>query len=84
MNDPSFDPLEFVRSSTWTFAKTMPHIPHWYVVRGRVPEEDFDAFDRLIKASGYRATWRGYENTYLELGGWKYWVIENILNREKV
>ena len=31
----SFDPETFVDDHVWTFAKTMPHIPHEYVVRGK-------------------------------------------------
>ena len=31
----SFDPEAFVDDHVWTFAKTMPHIPHEYVVRGK-------------------------------------------------
>ncbi len=67
--------------------------PHEYVIRDwrEVEADRFDAFVRLIRAEGYRATYRApyrpeYEmrNHYLELDGWCYWFIRpNMLNRER-
>ena len=72
----------------WTFAKTMAHIPHWYVVRGKtISASEFDAFADHIKTHGYRAIWtspggKRQENTYLEIGEWKYWRIDVVINRD--
>jgi hypothetical protein len=83
----------FVAKVPWTFAKTVPHMPHEYVIREwrEVPTAEFDAFVNLIRERGYRAVWthpdRGvrYTNTYLDLGEWAYWFIEpNMLNRERL
>jgi hypothetical protein len=85
-----FDPERFVESAPWRFAKTMPHIPHWYTVRGQTPDEDFEAFVNYIRKHGYRARWGRRVNTYYELGEWKYWtmgapVAETIIiNRERL
>jgi hypothetical protein len=87
-----FDPERFVEERKWTFAKTMPHIPHWWTRRkGEHPEDpDFDAFVNYIRKHGYRARWGRHVNTYLELGEWKYWtmgapVAETIIiNRERL
>ena len=67
--------------------------PHEYVIKEwrEVDGEQFDAFVRLIKTEGYRATYRApyrpdYEmtNHYLEIDGWCYWFIyPNMLNRER-
>lgn len=73
---------------SWTFARTMAHIPHWYVVREKtVPAGDFDLLAGHIAQNGYKAIWTSpggerYENTYLEIGEWKYWRIDEIINRD--
>lgn len=39
----------------WTFAKTMPEIPHYYVVRDDLSDKDkklFDEFSEYIKRGG--------------------------------
>ena len=85
-----FDPVAFVDDHAWTFAKTMPHIPHEYVVRGKNGcSEDWDAFAAYIKERGYKARWtapngRHMDNIYLELCGWKFWVIFPVINRERL
>jgi hypothetical protein len=86
------DPREVVALAPWRFAKSMPHIPHEYVVQGKVPEGEFQAFLAYIAAHGYRARWRHLPaNSYLELDGWRYWVMPGrgddnvlIINRERL
>ena len=87
----SFDPVAFVEEHNWTFAKTMPQIPHEYVVRGNggCADEDWDAFAAYINDHGYKARWtapsgRYMDNVYLELGEWKFWVIFPVINRERI
>ena len=85
-----FDPKRFVERAPWTFARTMPHIPHWWTRRRQTAEEDFVAFVNYIRKHGYRARWGPYLNTYLELGEWKYWTMGEpiaetiIINRERL
>jgi hypothetical protein len=71
----------------WTFAKTAPEIPHWYAVRGWVDDRLWDGLARFVADNGFRGIWTapsGYqqENTYLPLGVWQYWVIEDVINRD--
>jgi hypothetical protein len=87
----AFDPRAFVESVPWRFAKTMPQLPHEYVVEGKVPDDQFWAFVRHIRERGFEAYWRGRLNTYLELGGWRYWAMPGrgdtsvtIINRERL
>ena len=78
---------KFIAQQTWTFAKTMPEIPHEYVVRDRLSAEDkkvFDAFDDHVESAGYTAVFYEREYTYLDVSGYKYWVMGNILNRAKL
>lgn len=78
---------KFIKRNKWTFAKTMPEIPHYYVVRDQLSEKDkkiFDEFGAFIKKNGYSAKFYSKRYTYFDIGKFKYWVIGNILNRDKL
>ena len=91
---------EFVAPLPWRAVRMVPvrdtgktPDPHEYVIRSwrDIDVDRFDAFVALIRAEGYRATYRApyrpeYEmrNHYLELDGWCYWFIRpDMLNRER-
>lgn len=88
--DDEFDPVGFVETHRWTFAKTMADIPHEYVVRGKngCDAAAWDRMAEIIKENGYWARWTApggrasRVNVYLELGDHKYWVIYPVINRE--
>jgi hypothetical protein len=82
---------EFVDSHEWTFAKSMPKIPHWYILREKV--DDTDGFDNLIATInklGYKKKFWKAEYIYLHLGDYKYWSVAEdsgfvrVINRAKV
>jgi hypothetical protein len=77
--------LVFVR------AKTMPHVPHQYVVRKPHNEQEFLALFDAIQEHGIYEMWANQKKKYWYRGdGWKYWTMtthrpsENIVNRQKV
>ena len=78
---------QFIENNDWTFAKTMAEIPHYYLVRDNLSESDmklFDDFDEFIKKNGYTKEFYSKQYTYINLGRYKYWVIDNILNRAEL
>lgn len=93
-------PRAFIAGSGWVFAKTMPQWPHEYTVRDLtspdargstcLSHESFEWFVHLIRSEGYQARWGRYNNTYLEIDGWKYWTMgaapeeTTIINRERL
>jgi hypothetical protein len=83
-------PREFINQYEWTFAKTMPWCPHWYVVRRNVDNDKFVGFVKLIRAEGEIRPWGRYRHTYLDIDGYQYWTmgapIANtiIINRSKL
>ncbi len=81
-----FDKIkDFILKTDWTFAKTMPDIPHYYVVRDSLSKSDkiiFDDFNIFIEKHGYTARFFSKKYTYYNIDKYKYWVIENILNRD--
>jgi len=69
---------EFISSKSWRFAKTMPTIPHWYIVRANPTNEDDDNFvdfAQLIRDKGVHMKWGKYNFPYLILDGYKYWSM---------
>ncbi len=87
MNDalPLPDSLrQFIASSKWTFAKTMPEWPHEYIVRDRVDENLFEQLVRHIRTNGYDGAF--YEKTYIyfEEDGLLYWTMGNPINETTI
>jgi hypothetical protein len=64
-----------VAALRWTFAKTVPHVPHEYVVRGQtVPDEILVRLFTAIRSYGVDQRYGSFRNRYLYLGnGYKYW-----------
>ena len=78
--------IKLIERGEWVFAKTMPKIPHHYIVRDDLSDGDkklFDDFDLFIKEKGYTEKFHTKKYHYVDIEGYKYWIIENILNREK-
>ncbi len=70
---------KFIQKAGWQYAKTMPHSPHFYVVRTPENEEDFATFAEFIQQQGFPARFGegGQEYTYLEDDGYLYWTMGN-------
>lgn len=82
---------EWVAASEWVFAKTMPHIPHWYALRKKARDDlEFLAAVVFIRRYGVVRPWKNYRLTYLDLDDFRYWsmgagIDETILvNREVI
>lgn len=79
--------LYFIDKQHWIFAKSMPEIPHWYVVREHLSGDDlktFGEFAAFIRKNGYTKLFYSKPFTYFEIGEYKYWLDENILNRDRL
>jgi len=78
---------ELIEENNWTFAKTMAEIPHYYIVRDNLSENDkklFDEFAEFINKNGYIEKFYSKQYTYYNIGNYKYWAIDNILNRAEL
>lgn len=77
---------ELIDSVNWTFAKTMPEIPHEYIVIDDYPEKSKEIveFTELIRANGYEKEFYGKKYRYLNIDNYRYWTIENIINRARL
>jgi hypothetical protein len=92
MSDDDLDRARaFVAKATWTFAKTLAHIPHYYETRQRFgDDEEFTWFVTYVRERGYRGRFQGATYTYLEIGEWKYWSMwrapekTQVINRERL
>jgi hypothetical protein len=93
---PNENALAIISRLSFRAAKTMPHIPHEYTVRGA---EDWDAgahadyialFNTML-ADGIDERYGNREKKYLYPGdGWKYWAMtthlpsSRVLNRQRI
>jgi hypothetical protein len=66
---------EFIDSSKWTFAKTMPEWPHEYLVRDRVDRMLFEALIRHIRQYGFEGRFYQRVLTYFCEDGLLYWTM---------
>lgn len=66
---------EFIDSSQWTFAKTMPEWPHEYIVRERVDRVLFEALVRHIRQHGFEGRFYQRVLTYFAEDGLLYWTM---------
>ena len=75
--DMTIDELRsFVWESKWTFARTMPQIPHEYTFRRDAKDEAL--FKRVvihIREVGHQEKWGAITYTYLNIDGWQYWTM---------
>lgn len=83
---------ELLEKEKWTWAKTMPSIPHEYIVRDNclMGEENFLMIVHVQRELGAPEKW-GYNTLpYLYIDGYKYWTMGDtsekttIINRQKV
>jgi hypothetical protein len=66
----------FIAANQWTFAKTMPECPHYYVV----VERALSSFDCLrfvaqIRRTGYAHKFYSATMKYLDVDEWYYWSM---------
>ena len=67
---------DFVERHSWRFARTMPHMPHWYVTREVVANDaDFERAVILIREHGERRPFGSRKYTYLDVDGYSYWTM---------
>jgi hypothetical protein len=66
----------FLESHEWTYAKTMPLTPHWYIVNGKsIDPNIFIDVVAFIKRNGVSEKFNGVRYKYLILGEFKYWTM---------
>jgi hypothetical protein len=67
------------------FAKTMKHIPHFYVVRSPENEPDYVRLFYRIAEEGVWEQWKdGRRYQYWYRGGWKYWRMTDDVTQSQV
>ena len=67
----------FVDAAPWKFARTMPHIPHWYCLLEKVEDKlTFCRFARHIRQFGYKKPFGRRIQTYFDVREHRYWVMD--------
>jgi hypothetical protein len=83
-NEPKTAPAP-IAALSFREAKTMPEIPHEYVVRNPENEEAYVSLFNLILEHGVHEMWRGRKYQYWYPGdGWKYWRMDDDIRYSRV
>jgi len=70
---------KFLESHQWTFAKTMPESPHWYIHNKDANDNNvFIEVVKFIQQKGLPSKFEGATYNYLHLGKYKYWSMGNL------
>lgn len=81
---------ELLENAKYTFAKSMPTIPHEYTLRTNWNEGEFIEVASFINRNGTVAYFYGRPYRYYFFNGYKYWTVGKIIdeatliNREKL
>ena len=74
-----------ITALSFRVAKTMPEIPHEYVVRTPENEAAYVALFNLIVEKGVREKWgRAWYQYWYPGDGWKYWRMNNDIRYSRV
>lgn len=71
---------DFVAAHEWNFAKSMPFIPHWYVVlRACRNQDEFFKVCWLIRKYGQERKFGKRVFIYYDLDGYSYWTMDKLI-----
>jgi hypothetical protein len=74
-----------IESLSFRVARTMPEIPHEYIVRSPDTAVAYVALFSAIMEHGVYERWAGRQQRYLYPGdGWKYWAMTTELRESRV
>lgn len=65
------------KEAKFTFAKSMPNIPHGWICRKNFADEKFLEVMNFIQKKGYKEYFFNQEYIYYNIGEFKYWVMTN-------
>lgn len=65
----------FIAGAKWTYAKTMPRWPHWYIVKDWVDPVEFEAMCRFIVGNGEVRKMARWVRPYLDVDEYYYWTM---------
>lgn len=73
-----------IDSFTWTFAKTMPENPHWYIVKKYVNPENYEKLFLFIFENHSIEWFEGLSYKVVQLGEYKYWIMDDDINKSYI
>ena len=81
---------KILQNAHWTFARTMPYLPHWYILEKKWEDkEEFAAMVQAVNRLGVKERFGKREFIYFYADDFKYWAMtigdgSGIINRAKV
>ena len=67
---------QFLKGHKWTYAKTMPEFPHWYLLKkDAIDKFKFIDVARYIQQNGIPSEFKNITYVYLNFESYKYWTM---------
>lgn len=82
MNNKSI--VELVDDMRWTFAKTMPENPHYYIVKREQNSIDYDRLYWYIFDHPTLVEYEGYKYKTAIIGEHMYWIMTDDFNESRI
>lgn len=85
MEEMPQDLKDFVKNSTWVWAKTYEKFaPHWWCVRTNSNYNIFLKFIIYLRENGVCRRWNSRIGMYLDYDGHSYWVMGGDANNQRI
>lgn len=76
--------VELVDDMRWTFAKTMPENPHYYIVKREQNSIDYDRLYWYIFDHPTLVEYEGYKYKTAIIGERMYWIMTDDFNESRI
>lgn len=75
---------ELVESFKWTFAKSMPNNPHFYIVKGEVDPRDYERLYWYIYDHPIIVRWWRKDYKAAVIGNRLYWIMTDDVTESRI
>lgn len=76
--------IKAVNNLEFVYAKSMPHIPHFYTVKSEQNKIDYETLFWHILHNGYDKYFYGKTYRYCTIGIYEYWIMSDDINVSKI
>ena len=75
---------ELVNGFKWTFAKTMPNNPHYYIVKQEMDAKEYERLYWYIYDHPTMVKFKGWEYKTATIGNYMYWIMTDDITESRI
>jgi len=76
--------IQFINNIKWTYAKTIPDWPHYYIIKSKIDEPLFVRLVDHIRYYGYLGPFYNNTYTYFEEDSLIYWTMGSSIDETTI